>query len=133
MYSCSPIQHGQEYNQSPARKLSQSFHLDIVGGKAITSKQTLLGAIDTVIASHSHLKRSEDSHFKAFVCLALKWVFNEVFLCGFSLWKLCFQKTCPSLRLNDYIDIMHHWLSCWCWLFYNEVIVILRTKFSLRI
>ncbi|WAR02008.1 RUND1-like protein [Mya arenaria] len=57
--------HGQEYNQSPARKLSQSFHLEIVGGKAITSKQTLLGAINTVLTTHTHLKRSEDSHFKA--------------------------------------------------------------------
>ncbi|XP_052801154.1 RUN domain-containing protein 1-like [Mya arenaria] len=65
------MKHGQEYNQSPARKLSQSFHLEIVGGKAITSKQTLLGAINTVLTTHTHLKRSEDSHFKAFICLAL--------------------------------------------------------------
>ncbi|KAL4225000.1 RUN domain containing 1 [Mactra antiquata] len=65
------IKHGLEYNQSPARKLSQSFHLEIVGGKPITSKQTLLGAIDTVISSHTPLKRTEDSHFKAFICLAL--------------------------------------------------------------
>lgn len=66
------LQHGVEYNESPARKLSQSFHLEIVGGKPITSKQTLLGAINTVITTHTHLKRSEDSHFKAFICLALK-------------------------------------------------------------
>ncbi|XP_045175317.2 RUN domain-containing protein 1-like [Mercenaria mercenaria] len=65
------MKHGTEYNQSPARKLSQSFHLEIVGGKPITSKQTLLGAVDTVISSHTPLKRSEDSHFKAFICLAL--------------------------------------------------------------
>ena len=66
------FQHGKEYNESPARKLSQSFHLDIVGGKPITAKQTLLGAIDTVIQTHTPLKRTEDSHFKAFICLALK-------------------------------------------------------------
>lgn len=66
------LQHGREYNESPARKLSQSFHLDMVGGKPITAKQTLLGAIDTVIRSHTPLKRSQDAHLKAFVCLALK-------------------------------------------------------------
>lgn len=65
------MKHGREYNESPARMLSQSFHLDIVGGKAITAKQTLLGAIDTVLKSHAPHKRSEDSHFKAFICLAL--------------------------------------------------------------
>ncbi|XP_067654664.1 RUN domain-containing protein 1-like isoform X1 [Haliotis asinina] len=65
------MKHGREYNESPARKLSQSFHLNIVGGKPITAKQTLLGAIDTVITSHTPLKRTEDSHFKAFVSLAL--------------------------------------------------------------
>ncbi|XP_050408880.1 RUN domain-containing protein 1 [Patella vulgata] len=65
------MKHGREYNDSPARKLSQSFHLDIVGGKPITAKQTLLGAIDTIVTSHTPLKRSEDSHFKAFICMAL--------------------------------------------------------------
>lgn len=65
------MKHGVEYNQSPARKLSQSFHLEMVGGKAITSKQTLLGAIDTVISSHTPLKRTDDSHFKAFISIAL--------------------------------------------------------------
>lgn len=65
------MKHGREYNESPARKLSQSFHLDMVGGKAITAKQTLLGAIDTVINSHTPFKRSEDTHLKAFVCMAL--------------------------------------------------------------
>lgn len=65
------MKHGREYNESPARMLSQSFHLDIVGGKPITAKQTLLGAIDTVLKSHVPHKRGEDSYFKAFICLAL--------------------------------------------------------------
>nr|XP_022338513.1 RUN domain-containing protein 1-like isoform X1 [Crassostrea virginica]XP_022338519.1 RUN domain-containing protein 1-like isoform X1 [Crassostrea virginica]XP_022338529.1 RUN domain-containing protein 1-like isoform X1 [Crassostrea virginica] len=65
------MKHGRQYNESPARKLSQSFHLEMVGGKPITAKQTLLGAIDTVISSHTPLKRSEDSHFKAFISMAL--------------------------------------------------------------
>ncbi|KAL8618751.1 hypothetical protein ACOMHN_015161 [Nucella lapillus] len=65
------MKHGREYNESPARMLSQSFHLDIVGGKPITAKQTLLGAVDTVLKSHLPHKRGEDSYFKAFICLAL--------------------------------------------------------------
>ncbi|XP_048779554.2 RUN domain-containing protein 1-like [Ostrea edulis] len=65
------MKHGRQYNESPARKLSQSFHLEMVGGKPITTKQTLLGAINTVISSHTPLKRSEDSHFKAFISSAL--------------------------------------------------------------
>ncbi|XP_076450418.1 RUN domain-containing protein 1-like [Babylonia areolata] len=65
------MKHGREYNESPARMLSQSFHLDIVGGKPITAKQTLLGAIDTVLKAHVPHKRGEDSYFKAFICLAL--------------------------------------------------------------
>lgn len=65
------MKHGKEYNESPARKLSRSFDLNIVGGKAITVKQTLLTAIEDVLATHVPLKRSEDSQFKAFVCLAL--------------------------------------------------------------
>ena len=58
--------------------LSQSFHLDIVGGKPITAKQTLLGAVDTVIKSHVPHRRGEDSYFKAFICLALKSVLSAV-------------------------------------------------------
>lgn len=65
------MKHGRQYNESPARKLSQSFHLEMVGGKPITVKQTMLGAINTVISSHTPLKRSEDSHFKAFISMAL--------------------------------------------------------------
>ncbi|CAM1306729.1 RUNDC1 (predicted) [Pycnogonum litorale] len=62
---------GDIYNSTPARKLSQSFNLDIIGGSAITPKQTLLGAVNAVITTHTPLKRSDDSHFKAFVCAAL--------------------------------------------------------------
>ena len=39
LYCICIFQHGKEYNATPARKLSQSFDLDIVGGKAITAKQ----------------------------------------------------------------------------------------------
>lgn len=60
------------YNASPARKLSQSFNLEIIGGIAITSKQMLLSCVHEIIDSHTKLKRSPDSHFKAFICYALK-------------------------------------------------------------
>lgn len=65
------IKHGKQYNSTPARKLSQSFNLEIVGGTAITPKQTLLSTIDGIISTHTPLKRSHDSHFKAFICAAL--------------------------------------------------------------
>ncbi|XP_023215929.1 RUN domain-containing protein 1-like [Centruroides sculpturatus] len=65
------LKNGRQYNSSPARKLSQSFNLDIVGGTAITPKQTLLSAIDNIITTHTPLKRSADSHFKAFISAAL--------------------------------------------------------------
>ncbi|XP_006814724.1 RUN domain-containing protein 1-like [Saccoglossus kowalevskii] len=65
------MKNGLRYTSSPARKLSQSFKLDIIGGAAITGKQTLLTAIDSVRASHEPLKRSLDSQFKAFVCEGL--------------------------------------------------------------
>jgi hypothetical protein len=33
------LKNGERYNSTPARKLSQSFNLDIVGGTAISNKQ----------------------------------------------------------------------------------------------
>ena len=63
---------GELFRQTPARKLSLSFNLDIVGGVPITPKQTLLSCIDEIMDTHTKLKRSADSHFKAFVSRALK-------------------------------------------------------------
>jgi len=65
------MKHGKEYNETPARKLSDAFSLEMVGGKAITTKQTLLSAIHEVMETHIPLKRSEDSQLKAWVCIAL--------------------------------------------------------------
>ncbi|XP_059062896.1 RUN domain-containing protein 1 [Achroia grisella] len=62
---------GDRFNSTPARKLSQSFNLDIVGGTAITNKQSLLSTIGGIIATHTPYKRSYDAHFKALVCAAL--------------------------------------------------------------
>ncbi|XP_071500597.1 RUN domain-containing protein 1-like [Diadema antillarum] len=65
------IKRGRQFAESPARRLSQAFDLDIVGGTAITSRQTLLAAIDHVQTTHQPLRRSMESQFKAFVCQAL--------------------------------------------------------------
>jgi hypothetical protein len=65
------IKNGEKYNATPARRLSQSFGLEIVGSTAITTKQILLSTIDNIMTSHNRYKRSTDSHFKAFVCSAL--------------------------------------------------------------
>ena len=67
------VQHGKEYNETAQRKLTQSFGLEMVGGKPVTVKQTLLGAIAEIQGSHQPLKRSDDAQFKAFVCHALKY------------------------------------------------------------
>ncbi|XP_042242783.1 RUN domain-containing protein 1-like isoform X1 [Homarus americanus] len=65
------LKKGDQYNRTPARRLSQSFNLEITGGSAMTNKQTLLGVIGSIISSHTPLKRSYDSHFKAFICAAI--------------------------------------------------------------
>ncbi|BES95249.1 RUN domain-containing protein [Nesidiocoris tenuis] len=65
------MKNGDQYNSTPARKLSQSFNLDIVGGTAISAKQSLLSTIGNIIASHDPFKRSCDSQFKALVCAGL--------------------------------------------------------------
>lgn len=81
------LKNGDEYNNTPARKLSQSFNLEIVGAQAVSSKQSLLSAIGMIIALHSPYKRSFNSHFKAFVCAGLnssqlvEWL-NLIFGCG---------------------------------------------------
>ncbi|XP_064030174.1 RUN domain-containing protein 1 [Pogoniulus pusillus] len=62
---------GQAFVESPARKLSQSFALPVMGGVPVTPKQSLLTAIHTVLTEHNPFKRSADSELKALVCMAL--------------------------------------------------------------
>lgn len=62
---------GREFTDAPVRKLSQSFQLDAVGGRVVTSKQVLLSTIENVVTTHSRLKRSPDAMWKAFACAAL--------------------------------------------------------------
>lgn len=95
------IKNGDYFNSTPARKLSQSFNLDIEGCKSSVSHkqvitymtilfmnlifffniqpfffsllfQCLLSIIGNIITSHSRYKRSYGSCFKAFVCAGLK-------------------------------------------------------------
>ncbi|EDW82764.2 uncharacterized protein Dwil_GK10170 [Drosophila willistoni] len=65
------LKNGDEYNNTPARKLSQSFQLDIVDAQAVTAKQSLLSAIGMILTMHRPYKRSYNAHFKAFVCAGL--------------------------------------------------------------
>ncbi|XP_044274578.1 RUN domain-containing protein 1 isoform X1 [Varanus komodoensis] len=62
---------GRAFVESPARKLSQSFALPVMGGVPATPKQSLLSAVHTVLSEHDPFKRSADSELKALVCLAL--------------------------------------------------------------
>lgn len=42
------LKNGERYNSTPARKLSQSFNLDMIGGAAISNKQVrFLGLFKT--------------------------------------------------------------------------------------
>ncbi|KAL3290015.1 hypothetical protein HHI36_023389 [Cryptolaemus montrouzieri] len=80
------LKNGENFNSTPARKLSQSFNLDIAGSSPINSKQTMLSAIGSIISTHTKYKRSNDSHFKAFICAGLNsnklvsWL-NHFFQC----------------------------------------------------
>ncbi|CAH8546680.1 unnamed protein product [Dicrocoelium dendriticum] len=65
------MKNGPLYNQSPARRLSESFDLDSYAGKPVTVRQRFFNAMGIVLESHSAYKRSDDAKFKAFVCVAL--------------------------------------------------------------
>lgn len=66
------IKNGEKYNETPARKLSQSFNLELVGSTTFSNKQSLLSSIGSIIAIHSPYKKSLNTHFKAFICAGLK-------------------------------------------------------------
>lgn len=68
------IKNGDQFNETPARKLSESFNLDIMGmaSQTTSNKHTMLTAIGSIIAIHAPYKRSHNSHFKAFISAGLK-------------------------------------------------------------
>jgi len=67
---------------SPGQRAIKRVCVCVCGAPAATLRmllslwcvQTLLTAIEEITSSHRPLKRNEDSQFKAFVCLGLKWV-----------------------------------------------------------
>ncbi|KAJ6647188.1 RUN domain-containing protein 1 [Pseudolycoriella hygida] len=65
------MKNGDKFNSTPARKLSQSFNLDIAGSASASNKQSLLSAIGTIISIHAPYKRSYNSHFKALISMGL--------------------------------------------------------------
>ncbi|KAH9416689.1 RUN domain containing 1 [Dermatophagoides pteronyssinus] len=65
------LKNGSKFRSTPSRRLSQSFGLQAVAGHQASPKHSLLAAIDDINDSHTRLKRSLDSHFKAFVCRGL--------------------------------------------------------------
>ncbi|KAL1493263.1 hypothetical protein ABEB36_011348 [Hypothenemus hampei] len=81
------LKNGEKYNSTPARKLSQSFNLDIAGTSPSSNKHNMLCVIGSIISTHTPYKRSYDSHFKAFICAALNarklvpWL-NLLFTCN---------------------------------------------------
>lgn len=60
-----------EMRDAVVGQLSDAFKLDSVAGKTATSKQICLSTIEHIHNSHSRLRRSQDSMWKAFVCAAL--------------------------------------------------------------
>ncbi|KAM4535496.1 RUN domain-containing protein 1 [Fundulus diaphanus] len=65
-------QNGKAFVESPARKLSQSFGLNVGGGPGrVTPKHSLLWAVHTVLKEHGRYKRGPNTEFKALVCMAL--------------------------------------------------------------
>ncbi|XP_018025855.1 RUN domain-containing protein 1 [Hyalella azteca] len=71
------LKRGHHYNTTPARRLSQSFNLELRSGgsgglgAAGGHKGALLATVGNILSTHTPLKRSHDSHFKAFVSEAL--------------------------------------------------------------
>uniref|UniRef100_A0A0A1X314 RUN domain-containing protein 1 n=1 Tax=Zeugodacus cucurbitae TaxID=28588 RepID=A0A0A1X314_ZEUCU len=81
------LKNGDEFNNTPARKLSQSFNLNIIDAQTVTAKQSFLSAVGMIIAMHRPYKRSYNAHFKAFICAGLnchqlvEWL-NLIFSCN---------------------------------------------------
>lgn len=93
------LRHGDTYNAAPQRRLSDSFSLTRVGHRTITNRMTLLSVLGDIISSHTPLKRSNDAHFKAFVCHGL----NTRKL---TTWLRLILRT-PSI-----VDELYHRWSC---------------------
>ncbi len=126
------MKNGDQFNSSPALKLSQSFNLDVGLQCSSSSTQKLLITVGNIISSHSMYKRSYNSQFKAFVCAALnaKMLLNwlqSIYRCRpliemyYESWSYAvrtgFEDTFKSIeKLNHYhfnlpVDIAIHQLQ----------------------
>ncbi|XP_016986477.1 RUN domain-containing protein 1 [Drosophila rhopaloa] len=94
------LKHGEEYNNTPARKLSQSFQLDIVDAQAVTAKQSLLSAVGMILAMHRPYKRSNNAHFKAFVCAGLN---SRLLVEWLNLMLSCHELVDTYYSANSYV------------------------------
>ncbi|XP_017067623.1 RUN domain-containing protein 1 [Drosophila eugracilis] len=94
------LKHGEEYNNTPARKLSQSFQLDIVDAQAVTAKQSLLSAVGMILAMHRPYKRSNNAHFKAFVCAGLN---SHLLVEWLNLILSCHELVDTYYTVNSYV------------------------------
>ncbi|XP_065072091.1 RUN domain-containing protein 1-like isoform X2 [Rhopilema esculentum] len=64
------MKHGNNFNDQPNVKLSESFGIDL-GGTQETPRQSLLIALHQIKSSHEPRKRSYDSMFRALICAGL--------------------------------------------------------------
>ncbi|KAK6058640.1 hypothetical protein COOONC_03787 [Cooperia oncophora] len=92
---------GRELSEAPVRKLSQSFKLENVAGRSITSKQILLTTIENIVSSHARLRRSKDAQWKAFVSAAM----NEKKLPAWLRWVI-------SSLLVPFLSVFHGLVHC---------------------
>ncbi|MCP9266022.1 hypothetical protein DINM_021476 [Dirofilaria immitis] len=85
----------REYCNTPIRRLSQSYQLDVIAGRTVTSKQLLLSTIENITSTHSRLKRSSDAMWKALVSAALNekklpaWI--RTIFCTQQIVEQCFS------------------------------------------
>uniref|UniRef100_A0A7E4V270 RUN domain-containing protein n=1 Tax=Panagrellus redivivus TaxID=6233 RepID=A0A7E4V270_PANRE len=61
----------RELTDGSVGKLSQTFNLNDVQGKQITSRELLMYTIENIISTHKRLKRTPDAMWKAFVSAAM--------------------------------------------------------------
>ncbi|CAH8587847.1 unnamed protein product [Schistosoma rodhaini] len=81
------IKNGPRYNESPVRKLCESFDLDTIDGKTITNRQKFFSAMGNVLQGHVAYKRSKDAKFKAFISIALNTKFTG-YICATQIMRM---------------------------------------------
>ncbi|KAM7439161.1 Rab GTPase binding [Porites harrisoni] len=65
------MKRGEEFNSTPARRLSEAFGIEVHGNNVVTAKQTLLRTLHRIKTTHEPCKRSMDAMFKSLVCAGI--------------------------------------------------------------